>query len=60
MSIEDIEYNKITQIDNFELSKKLAGFSDISLCAVYCHVQKYLVANKRNQSYEFPQIHFKG
>ncbi|HHK8423497.1 TPA: hypothetical protein ACQYBJ_004559, partial [Vibrio parahaemolyticus] len=60
MSLEDLGSDELYKVDNFELSKKLAGFSDLSLCAIYYQVQKALVATKRNQVYNFPEIEFKG
>ncbi len=60
MSLEDLGSDELYKVNNFELSKKLAGFSDLSLCAIYYQVQKALVATKRNQEYNFPEIEFKG
>lgn len=60
MSLEDLGSDELYKVDNFELSKKIAGFSDSSVCAIYYHFQKSLVATKRNQEYKFPEIEFKG
>ena len=55
MSLEDLAvFNG--EIGGIELSRKIAGFSSISACAIYYHAQKYFVAKKRNESYNFPNI----
>ncbi len=60
LQLEDLGNDSIYLIDGFELSKKIAGFSDVCLCAIFYHVQKALVSARRNQAYEFPEIKFKG
>ncbi|HID8387716.1 TPA: hypothetical protein ACXIJJ_000001, partial [Pseudomonas aeruginosa] len=59
LSLEDTP-RSIDGIEPMELSMKIAGFSDVQLCAIYYHVQKYIVAQKRGRNYEFPKIQFKG
>jgi len=59
MSLEDT--NSIDgEINNFELSKKLAGFDGAVLCSILYHLQQYFVAKRRDQKFEFPQIEYKG
>lgn len=48
------------EINNFELSKKVAGFSAITLCSILYHVQRYFVAKNRSEDYRFPEIQFKN
>jgi hypothetical protein len=48
------------EINSMLLANKLAGFSSVQLCAISFHVQRYLVARKRGQDYQFPEIQFKG
>jgi len=59
MSLEDT--NSIDgEINNFELSKKLAGFDGAALCSILYHLQQYFVAKRRDQKFEFPKIEYKG
>jgi hypothetical protein len=59
MSLEDT--NSLDgEINNFELSKKIAGFDSITLCSIFYHSQKYIVAKNRNENYHFPEIQHKG
>ncbi len=58
MSLEDTD-SMNGEINNFELSKKLAGFDSVEICSIMFHVQKYLVSKRRNKKYLFPKIEFK-
>ncbi len=60
LSLEDLESNELYIVDSLELAKKLAGFSDLSLCAIYYQIQRAIVAVKRNQGYSFPKIKYKA
>ncbi|MCW8932055.1 MAG: hypothetical protein OQL19_17705 [Gammaproteobacteria bacterium] len=59
MTLEDT-ISSTGEINNFELSKKLAGFNSVTVCSILFHVQKHLVAKKRGEVYNFPEIQFKG
>ncbi|MGQ0333485.1 hypothetical protein [Halomonas elongata] len=59
LSVEDV-LSEGENVNSFELSKKLAGLSDSEVCAIYWHIQKYLVAKSRDETYEFPEIPFRG
>jgi len=58
MSLEDTD-SLDGEINNFELSKKLAGFSLVEICSILYHSQKYYVAKRHNEKYLFPKIEFK-
>ncbi|USD58788.1 hypothetical protein J4N45_14570 [Vibrio sp. SCSIO 43140] len=60
ISLEDLGDGELFQINSFELSKKIAGFSDIEISAVYYQVHQYLVAKKHNRAYELPTITYKS
>lgn len=55
MSVEDLPSTN-GEVSNWELSRKLYNLSDMEICAVHWHVQKYYVARLRNEIYEFPKI----
>lgn len=59
MSLEDTE-SLSGEIDNFELSKKIAGFDAVALCSILYQAQKYFVAKKQGKKFIFPKIEFKG
>jgi len=59
MSLEDT--NSLDgEINNFELSKKIAGFSLVEMCSILYHAQKYYVSKRHDKKYHFPEIEFKG
>ncbi|MCF6204541.1 MAG: hypothetical protein L3J59_12890 [Methylococcaceae bacterium] len=58
MSLEDTD-SLDGEINNFELSKKLAGFSLVEICSILYHSQKYYVAKRHNEKYLFPKIELK-
>jgi hypothetical protein len=59
LSLEDMDMRD-GKIDSHLLGWKLAGLEKLQLCAIYYHVQKYLVAEYRGLKYDFPSIEFKG
>jgi hypothetical protein len=59
MSLEDTD-SLNGEIDNFELSKKIAGFDAVALCSILYQTQKYFVAKKQGKNFIFPKIEFKG
>ena len=59
LSLEDL-YGEESPINNFELSKKLAGFTDLQIYSIQWIVQKHHVARSRGESIELPEITFKG
>ncbi|GLQ71043.1 hypothetical protein [Vibrio penaeicida] len=56
MSLEDLGGKELFNIDSFELSKKIAGFSDIEICAVYYQIHQNLIANKYRRDFSLPSI----
>jgi len=60
MMLEDLRDSNNERIDSFELSKKIAGFNSIAATSVAYHIQRFLVANRRGQTYKFPEIKFRG
>ena len=48
LSLEDMESNKLYQVNSFELSKKISGFSNVELCAIYYHIQKSFIAKRKS------------
>ena len=51
-------YSLNGEIENFELSKKLAELSSIEICSIRYHVQKFHVKERRGEKYVFPEISF--
>lgn len=60
VSLEDLGDDALYVVNPFELSEKLAGFSDVSLCSTFFHIHKAAVAAKEGQEYSFPEIRFKN
>jgi hypothetical protein len=58
--LEDLGNSSIEGIDTFELSKKIAGFNTVVTTAISYHIQRSLVAKRRGEIYNFPEIKFKG
>jgi hypothetical protein len=60
ISLEDMDNTESELIEAQQLANKIAGLSDLNICGIYYHAQKYLVARHRNEIFDFPKIKFKG